>query len=98
MSTRTLRVEVIDLDTGWMAHATCAGIPGLPWIDSPRRVPMFVAEVMARVCAGCPVLGPCRDFVVAAEITAGFWAGESRNGLGVQDVPRRNRSGRGEAA
>jgi hypothetical protein len=88
-------LEGVELDTVWMADAACVQIPGLPWIDNPHRVPVFVWELMAEVCASCPVLDRCREFVAEAEIIAGYWAGESRNR--VEPLPRRPRTGRGAA-
>jgi len=73
------------LETEWMADAACAQIPGLPWIESPRRVPDLVVALMGEVCAGCPVLDRCAAFVEEAHVTAGFWAGRSRNHLNVDD-------------
>jgi hypothetical protein len=97
MTRRRLFPDGPELDTRWMADAACADVPGLPWIDSPRRVPTVLVELMAEICATCPVLERCAVFVDEAAITAGYWAGTSRQGYTVQDLPRR-RTGRGGAA
>ena len=83
------------LDAAWMVDAACAGIPGLPWIENPRRVPGFVVGQMSEVCSRCPVLDECAGFADKAHVTAGFWAGHSRNHLTVDDFHVRDG---GEAA
>jgi hypothetical protein len=93
-----LATETQELDTAWMTDAACAQRPGLPWIDNPIRVPPIAIEAMAAVCASCPVRPRCQRFVDEAEIAAGYWAGESRNGFMVQDFPRKARHSRGGAA
>ena len=67
-----------SFDTHWMRDASCARIPGLPWTDSGKLPPLLV-DLMAQTCAACPVLGECEEFVDRAEVTAGWWAGASRN-------------------
>ena len=91
MTVQSSTPESLQLDTEWMADAACARLPGLPWIDNPSRVPVFTRGLMREVCASCPVLARCREFVDEAEVTAGYWAGESRNGHTVQDFRKRDR-------
>src|SRR5690349_15507674 len=97
MTARRFFVEALELETSWMADATCARVPMLPWIEDRRRVPKVVLEVMAGVCLRCPVWERCNGFVDEAEITAGFWAGVSRNGLSADDYRRTSELG-GKAA
>jgi hypothetical protein len=78
-----------ELETAWMADAACTRMPGLPWIENRQQVPRVIVDLMREICAGCPVLAECADFVVDAEITAGWWAGASYDGYTVQDLPRR---------
>ena len=60
----------------WMTDAACVDRPSLPWLaDHPSDVEK---RAMALVCGVCPVRPECADYVRAAEITAGFWAGRNR--------------------
>lgn len=79
---------VRPLDTTWIASATCGRLPSLPWTDNPQRVPEVVLEIMRGVCARCPVLEDCAAFVEDGHVTAGFWAGSSRDHLEVGDYHR----------
>lgn len=88
MTQESLWVESLELDTRWMADAACVRIPGLPWTDNLSRVPKFVIEHMAEVCRRCPVRQRCDAFTAEAEITAGYWAGSSRNSHTVRDFTR----------
>lgn len=82
---RAPRVRAPRLQTDWMADAACVHMPGLPWIENPRRVPDVLLDLMAEACAACPVRTACEIFADQAHITAGFWAGESRHHLQVDD-------------
>lgn len=73
----TVQVPEPTLDTRWMADALCARFWGMPWTES--RIPALMAELMTETCAACPVRDACERFVQDAEITAGWWAGASRN-------------------
>lgn len=61
----------------WMDAAECARVPDLPWVDEDSSSAARVR--MATVCAVCPVLSECREFVTSVETTAGFWAGQDRS-------------------
>lgn len=78
-----------ELDTDWMADAACTRVPGLPWVENRQQVPRLIVDLMRETCAACPVLADCADFVIDAEITAGWWAGASYDRYTVQDTPRR---------
>lgn len=95
---RPPRTAAPRLDSEWMADASCTNVPGLPWIQNPRRVPDFLVEMMAEVCASCPVLNACEAFAEQAHITAGFWAGTSRHHLQVGDFHVHHENGGGRAA
>ncbi len=69
------------VDTGWMVDAACIGHAALPWTENPTRVPGVLVDLMADVCASCPVRRECAAYVVDARITAGWWAGRSVNGF-----------------
>lgn len=78
MSARRWLIER-ELDTRWMKDAACTEVPGLPWTENLGRVPRVLVELMAATCRSCPVLARCEEFVDEGRITAGWWAGASRN-------------------
>jgi hypothetical protein len=86
MSIQAAKVHDPWLETAWMDDAACVDIPGLPWIENPGRVPDFLLGLMAAVCDACPVRAECESFTQRAKITAGFWAGTSRNHLKPHDI------------
>ncbi|HEY9289908.1 MAG TPA: WhiB family transcriptional regulator [Microlunatus sp.] len=66
---------------GWTDEAACVDWPGLPWIGPRRGQSLDPADLdqMIETCAACPVIDACRDYVQAAEVTGGFWAGAWRH-------------------
>lgn len=72
-------------DMRWMREASCTAAEHieLPWIGELNRVPRLTLTAMRVVCEQGPVLEQCQRYIVAADVTAGFWAGESRNHLNV---------------
>ena len=91
---QTLELEVQRPE--WMAEAACAGRTplffGTPGERPERRVRR---EAQARkVCAGCPVLSPCRE---TARLNGenGFWGGENEEeraiaGFAPRSISRRS--------
>jgi hypothetical protein len=72
-----LMSHLLSADTGWMADASCAVVPWLPWTETrPDRRDVFA---LREVCADCPVRTDCERFAVDAGVTAGWWAGRSFN-------------------
>jgi hypothetical protein len=71
--TRARLVEVT-----WMEEAACVDAPRLPWVAEPDETSLVDDAAMRTVCAGCPVLAECEEYVRAARIGAGFWAGHHR--------------------
>ncbi len=69
-----------------MTHAACARRPDLPWTEDPHRVEDEVREVMARVCARCPVSRQCRRYANRTHASAGFWDGDFRGGAYTGDL------------
>jgi len=60
----------------WMTDAACVDRPELPWLaDHPAPAEK---RAMALMCGVCPVRPDCADYVTAADVTAGFWAGRNR--------------------
>lgn len=62
----------------WMDQAACRRIPDLPWTAEPKTAPAVLFDLMADVCAACPVLDACEAFVAEEKITGGYWAGAHR--------------------
>jgi hypothetical protein len=74
--------------TGWMGEAACRRIPDLPWTAEPGTAPVVLGELMADVCAMCPVRDACTAYVDREPITGGYWAGAHRTAteVWVQDT------------
>jgi WhiB family transcriptional regulator, redox-sensing transcriptional regulator len=88
--------EVVSLDTSWMTKAACTGRVDLFFgIAGERPERRVRREAVARqVCAGCPVMEPCRQ---AARLNreSGFWGGENEEeraaaGFAPRSVSRRS--------
>jgi WhiB family redox-sensing transcriptional regulator len=57
----------------WMRHGACTERPDLPWVgDNPSALNQRRMRV---VCAGCPVLAECAEFVIVGRVSHGMWAG-----------------------
>lgn len=67
-----------EFGTDWMRDALCTEAPGLPWTEH-HRVPAYSSDLMRYLCQHCPVNIECTVFTRDAEVSAGFWAGASRN-------------------
>lgn len=84
---RTVTPETLGgLDHSWMTRASCARRPDLPWTEDAHRVEEEIREVMARLCARCPVRGYCRRYATKSYASAGFWAGGFRGGAYTGDL------------
>jgi WhiB family redox-sensing transcriptional regulator len=70
--------DLAAVETDWMDAAACKGRTALffpPKAERPQA--RTRRELRARrICAECPVLGPCRSFA-REHHEYGFWAGES---------------------
>jgi hypothetical protein len=62
-----------------MSRAACVDSPELPWIDEHASTVGYPRRVMARICAGCPVLADCDQYAQTSDVIAGFWAGRPRS-------------------
>lgn len=62
----------------WMSDAACRRIPDLPWTAEPGTAPVVLGDLMADVCAVCPVRSECAAFVADEDVTGGYWAGAHR--------------------
>lgn len=67
-----------DFKTDWMRESLCTDAPGLPWTEH-HRIPAVSSDLMRFLCSQCPVQLECTVFTRAADVSAGFWAGSSRN-------------------
>jgi WhiB family redox-sensing transcriptional regulator len=62
----------------WQAHAACQGMSAATFFtaDNERGPTKRRHEAQAKaVCAGCPVLGRCRDWALAMREPYGVWGG-----------------------
>ncbi len=87
---------LVQLSTSWMSRAACKGQVDLLFgIAGERPERRVRREAAARqVCAGCPVLEPCRE---SARLNreSGFWGGENEEeraaaGFAPRSVSRRS--------
>lgn len=63
---------------GWLTDAACATRLELPWTADARQVTAEQAGRMREVCLACPVMEACSVAADAWRVTAGWWAGRSR--------------------
>lgn len=87
----TLRLA--DLDWSWRERAACLGMDTelfFPVSDAPSGI----ADVVARVCATCPVIDECRAWARTVPERFGVWGGESATdrGYGQQRGNRKRRA------
>ena len=61
------------MDTAWMAQGNCRDEP--PGTFFPNDG--VGVEVARRICATCPVQGPCLEYALAHHIDHGVWGGAS---------------------
>jgi hypothetical protein len=71
--------DVSPLRADWLRSAACATRPGLPWTEDTDTVPEVAVEQMKAVCMACPVRSLCDLYVVALDVSGGFWAGRDRD-------------------
>jgi len=70
---------VAEPDAAWMVDAACADRPELRWITDTADLVDGEADVMAAVCATCPVRAACLAYVRASGVAGGTWAGRDRD-------------------
>jgi WhiB family redox-sensing transcriptional regulator len=61
------------MDTAWMAQGNCRDEPPGTFFPSDG----VGVEVARRICATCPVKGPCLEYALANHIDHGVWGGAS---------------------
>ena len=71
-------MPAVALQQTWMAEAACVGCVELFFAPpGEREEPRLRREAKAAtVCAGCPVIEPCRNYARRAG-ELGFWGGEN---------------------
>src|ERR1700757_5300268 len=62
-----------ELDTNWMAEGKCRELAPSMFFPSDG----VGVEVARRVCADCPVKGPCLEYALYNRIEHGVWGGAS---------------------
>lgn len=63
----------------WLTHASCAARPEVPWTADSADVTAEEASRMHEVCQSCPVVQECAAAADQWRVTAGWWAGRSRD-------------------
>lgn len=77
---RPFRLAEVAAPPAWMTDAACLDSPELPWIEEQDLTRGYPRQVMARICAACPVLVECDQYARSTRAIAGFWAGRTRYG------------------
>ena len=80
------------MDTAWMAQGNCREEPPGTFFPSDG----VGVEVARRICATCPVKGPCLEYALANHIDHGVWGGASERER--RRIARRRRVEAREAA
>ena len=61
------------MDTTWMANGNCAHRDPSTFFPSDG----VGVDVARKICADCPVQGPCLEYALANRIDHGVWGGTS---------------------
>lgn len=64
--------------TRWMEDAACRRMPDLPWLADKGTAPVVLGDLMAEVCAVCPVREACGTYATTERLSGGYWAGSHR--------------------
>ena len=74
-----LVVESLDVAGRWEQDALCRGVDGGlffgPHGFEPKRERAEREEAAKAICAGCPALGPCREYALGQGEMYGVWGG-----------------------
>jgi len=70
---RTAPNEFPNTDRDWMVGARCRQVD--PELFFPSETGVIRAAEAKTVCALCPVLAACRNYVLENRIPYGIWAG-----------------------
>jgi WhiB family redox-sensing transcriptional regulator len=65
--------EVEFVDSIWMADGKCRDLPPETFFPSDG----VGVEIARRICADCPVKGPCLEYALHNRIEHGVWGGAS---------------------
>ena len=83
---------MLAMDTSWMALGNCREQPPDLFFPSDG----VGVEIARRVCAGCPVKGPCLEYAMENHIDHGVWGGTSERER--RRIARQRRLAAAEAA
>jgi WhiB family redox-sensing transcriptional regulator len=61
------------MDTSWMTESKCRELPPQTFFPSDG----VGVEIARRICADCPVKGPCLEYALYNRIEHGVWGGAS---------------------
>ena len=59
------------MDNEWMADGSCRNYPPQKFFPSDG----VGVDVARKICAACPVQGPCLEYALAERIDHGVWGG-----------------------
>src|ERR1700737_257532 len=80
------RLTEVLMDTSWMADSKCRELPPQTFFPSDG----VGVEIARRICADCPVKGPCLEYALYNRIEHGVWGGASERER--RRIARRRRS------
>ena len=63
----------MSMETDWMTKGNCRQEPSSTFFPHDS----IGVEVAQRICAGCPVKGPCLEYALLNHIFHGIWGGAS---------------------
>jgi WhiB family redox-sensing transcriptional regulator len=66
-------IEVMKMDTDWMALGNCRDEPPSLFFPSDG----VGVEIARKLCATCPVQAPCLEYALRNRIDHGVWGGAS---------------------
>ena len=63
--------ETLDPATAWMEDGHCRAYPPAVFFPSDGAG----VDAARRICATCPVVGPCLDYALEQRVEHGVWGG-----------------------
>lgn len=61
------------MESSWMHRGNCQDYPPSTFFPSDG----VGVDIARKICAGCPVQGPCLEYALANHIDHGVWGGTS---------------------
>jgi WhiB family redox-sensing transcriptional regulator len=68
-----MQIDGGGMDTAWMSDSKCRELPPETFFPSDG----VGVEIARRICADCPVKGPCLEYALYNRIEHGVWGGAS---------------------